>query len=191
MKKSFLNTALITIAILTLASTTVVLATQQDQQEVIETAKQATIDYPLPYPGMLPDNKLFILKKARDRVMEFLIADPLKKAEFYLLLSDKRLAMAKTFVDYNKFDYAKDSLLRAENFYEKAESNLWKAKSANKNIDELKSRMLKAGDKHLEIQETFRKNNTEQFGATLETANMTITRAMGRIKDYDKNSSDN
>ena len=48
--------------------------------------------------------------------------------------------------------------------------------------------MLKAGAKHLEIQEIFRKNNTEQLGTILETVNMTITRAMGRIKDYDKTS---
>ena len=186
MKKTFINILLIIIAILTMVSTTAVLATQQEQQQAVDSAKHSTIDYPLPYPVMLSDNKLFFLKKMRDRVMAFLISDPLKKSEFYLLLADKRLSMAQTFVKYNKFDFAKDSLLRAENFYEKAESNLWQAKQRNKNIDELKGRMLKAGAKHLEIQEIFKQNNNDQLGETLITTKETINKAMQRINDYDK-----
>ena len=50
-----------------------------------------TPNYLLPYPGMLPDNPLYMLKAMRDRVINFLIADSQKKAEFYLLQSDKRL----------------------------------------------------------------------------------------------------
>ena len=49
------------------------------------------IQYVLPYPGILPDNPLYALKAARDRVVSFFISDPLKKAEFDLLQADKRV----------------------------------------------------------------------------------------------------
>ena len=49
------------------------------------------INYPLAYPGILPDNPLYPLKMLRDRIVFFLINDPFKKAEFNLLQADKRL----------------------------------------------------------------------------------------------------
>ncbi len=49
------------------------------------------IDYPLPYPGILPDNPLYQLKTLRDRIVSFFIADPLRKADFDLLQADKRV----------------------------------------------------------------------------------------------------
>jgi len=48
-------------------------------------------EYVLPYPGVLPDNPFYFLKTIRDRIMEWLIADPLRKIDFYVLQSDKNL----------------------------------------------------------------------------------------------------
>ena len=47
------------------------------------------VDYTLPYPGIMIDNPLYVLKNFRDKIMELLIADPVKKVEFYILQSDK------------------------------------------------------------------------------------------------------
>jgi hypothetical protein len=47
------------------------------------------VEYALPYPGMLPDNPLYFLKQVRDWIMEKIIADPVRKIEFYVLQSDK------------------------------------------------------------------------------------------------------
>jgi hypothetical protein len=47
------------------------------------------VEYVLPYPGILSDNPLYVLKNLRDKIMEMLIVDPSKKAEFYILQSDK------------------------------------------------------------------------------------------------------
>lgn len=49
-------------------------------------------EYVLPYPGILPDNPLYFLKKLRDSILEMLIADPVRKVEFYVLQADKDLA---------------------------------------------------------------------------------------------------
>ena len=51
------------------------------------------VQYELPYPGMLPNNPLYILKQIRDWVLDKLITDPIKKTEFYVLQGDKRLGM--------------------------------------------------------------------------------------------------
>jgi hypothetical protein len=50
-----------------------------------------TEEYVLPYPGILQDNPLYFLKTVRDRIMEWMIADPLRKIDFYVLQSDKNL----------------------------------------------------------------------------------------------------
>jgi len=54
----------------------------------LDTRKQS-IDYTLPYPGLLPDNPLYPLKMIRDRIILFLINDSAKRTEYYLLQADK------------------------------------------------------------------------------------------------------
>lgn len=53
-------------------------------------------EYLLPFPGILPTHPLYIFKNLRDRVIEFLITDPINKAEFYILQADKKLNMGVT-----------------------------------------------------------------------------------------------
>src|SRR3989344_4901084 len=55
----------------------------------------AKVNYELVYPGILPDNPLYFIKAGRDRLVAFLINDSLKRAEFNLLTSDKRIYSAK------------------------------------------------------------------------------------------------
>ena len=55
------------------------------------TPTPSEIDYQLPYPGILPGSPLYSLKMVIDRIMELLISDSLKKANFYVLQADKRL----------------------------------------------------------------------------------------------------
>src|SRR3989344_5431146 len=50
-----------------------------------------SVEYNLPYPGLLPDSPFYSLKSLRDKIVSFLISSPLKKAEFNLLQADKRL----------------------------------------------------------------------------------------------------
>lgn len=64
-------------------------ATAPAQQNVA--AMPENVDYTLPYPGILIDSPLYFLKQWRDSVMEWLIVDPARKVEFYVLQSDKNL----------------------------------------------------------------------------------------------------
>ncbi len=66
---------------------------QENSKENVMTSTSSskkTIEYALPYPGLLPDSPLYILKAIRDRIIEVLISDTMKKANFELLAADKR-----------------------------------------------------------------------------------------------------
>lgn len=50
--------------------------------------------YALPFPGILPNHPLFFLKSLRDFLIEKMITNDVKRAEFYILQADKRLQMS-------------------------------------------------------------------------------------------------
>lgn len=75
-------------------------------------------EYQLPYPGILPDNPLYPVKALRDRLVNFLISDPLKKAEFNILQADKRLQAGVYLIDRSKkHDLAIDTISKGENYF--------------------------------------------------------------------------
>jgi len=80
------------------------------------TASQEKIIYNLPYPGILPDNPLYPLKIVRDRIIEWTTRDNLKKAEFYLITSDKRVAMAMALAKKGKDKLAIETLVKGEKY---------------------------------------------------------------------------
>lgn len=55
-------------------------------------------EYVLPYPGILHNHPLYFLKDFRDRVIELLIVDPVRKSEFYLLQADKWIASVSSLI---------------------------------------------------------------------------------------------
>jgi polynucleotide 5'-kinase involved in rRNA processing len=72
------------------------------------------IEYTLPYPGILADNPLYIVKNLRDTIMELLIADPVKKIEFYILQSDKDVNAGIFLAAKAKGILALDAVVRAD-----------------------------------------------------------------------------
>lgn len=102
------------------------------QEVASESAKN---NYQLPYPGLLPDNPLYFLKAARDRIIEFLISDPLKKAEFDLLSADKRLAVGVALFDKKKYELSETTISKGENYFEDGIKNLDNAKKEGRQID--------------------------------------------------------
>ncbi len=73
--------------------------------------------YQLAFPGLLPDNPLYKLKLLRDKITAFFIKDPQKKVAFYLLQTDKGIAMVPMLVDKKELELAKTTALKAENYY--------------------------------------------------------------------------
>ncbi len=75
--------------------------------------------YDLPYPGILPDHPLYFVKIVRDRTTEFLTRDNVKKAQLYLLYSDKRAAMAMALAKKGKNQLAITSFSKGEKYFAK------------------------------------------------------------------------
>lgn len=80
-------------------------------------AVQEKAIYTLPYPGLLPDHPLYLFKIIRDRITEFATRENLKKAEFYLLASDKRTAMSLALAKKGRDKLAVDTFTKGEKYF--------------------------------------------------------------------------
>ncbi len=89
---------------------------------------QEKVIYNLPYPGLLPDSPLYLTKIVRDRINDFLTRDNLKKAELYLLNSDKRASMSMALALKGKNKLAIDTFIKGEKYFIKIPNLLRSAK---------------------------------------------------------------
>lgn len=80
-------------------------------------ASNNKVNYPLPWPGILPDNKLYKLKVLRNKIIERMIVSPVKKVEFDLLMADKTIHASKLLIEKGEINLAKDTALKGENYY--------------------------------------------------------------------------
>lgn len=109
-------------------------------------------EYLLPYPGILPDHPLYFLKQVRDGIMDRLIVDPLRKAEFHILQADKRLNMGKLLVEQGKGTLAESTISKGENYIERAAHGLAAFKSTGRSVPaSLIDRLTRSMEKHVEV----------------------------------------
>ncbi len=109
------------------------------------------VEYTLPYPGILPDSPLYFLKVVRDNLLGFFISEPLKKADYSLLMADKRLTSASSLLDKKNYSLAITTLSKAENYFDKAIQSAAKAKGEGKDAGEILNRLWVASQKHQEV----------------------------------------
>lgn len=120
--------------------------------EIVATPSGDVIEYTLPYPGILPDNPLYVLKQVRDWIMEKLIADPLKKAEFYILQGDKRLQMGMMLIQNGNAALGEQSISKGEKYMNNAMQQLLTLKSQGKDVPaHITDKITRALAKHEEI----------------------------------------
>lgn len=105
----------------------------------------APVKYTLPYPGMLPDNPLYKMKVLRDKITIKLMSEPQKKIDFYLLQTDKQMAMVPLLVDKKSIDLAKKTALKAENNFTELTFvyKIYSLKPDNKAMNKFKTAALK------------------------------------------------
>lgn len=119
------------------------------------TLPQATMtktEYFLPYPGILPDHPLYMLKRVRDRILDFLIVDPMRKAEFYILQADKHIGMGTLLIEKGKGELGKQMINEGEQYFPKTLAILIQAKQNGKDFpDYLIERLTKSLAKHEEV----------------------------------------
>ncbi len=116
-------------------------------------ATPTSIDYTLPYPGLLPDSPLYKLKTLRDIVIGWFISDPTQKASFDILQSDKRYAGSLMLLDSepNQKSLALDTLSKANNYMEDALKNLVAARSQGRAYVDIAQNALMSNQEHQQI----------------------------------------
>lgn len=125
------------------------------------------VDYELPYPGLLPDSPLYILKVARDKIVSFLISDPLKKAEFDLLQADKRLNagiyLFNSAQNDKKIQLAVSTISKGENYFEESLGKAKEARLEGMEINEITRKLINSAKKHQEELDALEKKSAQNF----------------------------
>lgn len=118
--------------------------------------------YQLPYPGLLPDHPLYFIKAVRDRLLDFLTRDNLKKAELYLLYSDKRLNMAEELSKKGKWSLMISTVSKGEKYSLKMVDFLKRAKKQGMApTDDFLLKAKLSNEKHREILENLLKETPQ------------------------------
>lgn len=123
----------------------------------------AVIQYDFPYPGILPDHPLYIVKVARDHLVGFLINDPIKKAEFNLLQSDKKIFAAQLLFEKDEDSLAAETLSKSNNYMHHAISDAKKAQNVKKTAaNDVIGKIGISIDKHQQAIEILLKEDTNE-----------------------------
>lgn len=142
--------------------------------EATGSAEEERINYELPYPGILPDHPLYPLKMIRDRIIELLTSDPVKKANFYLLQADKRLSAGILLFEKGKGDLSETTISKGQNYLEKALESAIKAKTQQDSALDIAAKISASSIKHKEeiekINDRAKGNVADKFGHHLKRA---------------------
>lgn len=111
----------------------------------------ASSSYVLPYPGVMPGNKLYKIEQVVDAIKGYLYFGDFGKLKYNLSESDKYLVEAKTLFEYNQFPLALYALEKSNFYFEKVMPYLNSAKKHGKDITEKKQIYESAKQKHIEV----------------------------------------
>jgi hypothetical protein len=142
-------------------------------------------EYILPYPGMLPTNPLYIVKALRDKFIIFLITDSIKKAEFYLLQSDKHLSSAMYLFPQKKdTQIALQELSQSSVSLRMAVESIKKGKEEKLEAEDIEQKMIISLHKHLLVLQSMEKGKDKNVK---ELINKEVKEVEDLIKEASKN----
>jgi len=133
-----------------------------------QSPSKGPVQYELPYPGVLPGALLYNLKAVRDRIIEFLMSDPSKKSNFYLLQADKRLSASIMLFDRGKNVLAETTLSKSQNYLEKAIDKAEKVSNLKGRFGEANDRIKLSSAKQIEELEKLIKENKGETNQKLK-----------------------
>jgi hypothetical protein len=153
-----MNFKQITLSVITLFFAVYIQLTTAYAQEASASAiasSPSSIDYQLPYPGMLPDNPLYFLKVFRDTLTSFFMNKPLDKANFDLLQSDKNVEASYLLVtqEQGKTALAFQTFSQAQDYFDQAINQAENAKNQGYSTQDLIKNLTLANQKHEQILE--------------------------------------
>jgi hypothetical protein len=118
-------------------------------------AAPSDVNYFLAYPGILPDNPFYFLKAIRDKSVSFLINDNIKRAEFNLLTSDKRMFAGQILVEKDKTELGLVTISKSNNYFHNAISAVQEADVQGAKTQDVYQKMDMSIQKHIELMEKY------------------------------------
>ncbi len=141
----------------------------------------ATNEYQLPYPGVLPDSPLYLLKATRDKLVSFLISDPAKKAEFSLRESDKRLNAGLYLYQKKKYSLIVTTISKGENYFEEAVGKVEEGKRQGQDVQYIIDKMVLSLEKHKQVIDTLRDGMPKEYQSGLELLDKRAVSLQGKV----------
>ncbi len=166
-------------------SDTIIPPSDQMSEEVPSDATLSatpTVEYTLPYPGILPDHPLYKIKLFRDRALDFLIRDPLKRIEFNLLMADKRLNMGISLTEKERYALAEETVSKGEKYFVHAVDEFKKARDEGREIPgDLVNRLRMSSEKHILVISDLKAGAPESVQAGYDTSLRLATENRDRL----------
>lgn len=107
--------------------------------------------YVLPYPGIMPGNKLYYMQELFDSLKGLYSFGDFAQFKYNLSESDKKLVEAKTLFEYGQYPLALRALEKSDNYYRSSYPHLISATRHKKNIKEKLLVYHAASIKHREV----------------------------------------
>ncbi len=127
-------------------------ASMEDTTAMEGTDAEQKQEYMLPYPGMLPDSPLYGLKQVRDWILDKLIVDPLRRADFNVLQADKRLSMGVALMAKGNPVLAEAVVSKGEKYLNSAVYGLVARKTEGREVPAyMVERLTRSLAKHTEV----------------------------------------
>lgn len=144
-----------------------------------------TVEWALPYAGILPDHPLYPIKQIRDKILLFVTRDPLKKANLELILADKHLVMGSLLWEKGEsLDLAEKTFIQGEKYLLMSVSALEGMEKKEDLTPGLIEKTELAAKKHLEVLTRLmlaekEVNNRQKLNEVLATTNQAIQKITG------------
>lgn len=127
-------------------------------------------EYPLPYPGMLPDHPLYFIKMVRDRIRLWLTRNSLERAELMLHYADKRAAASLSLAEKGEAELAVSTAVKAEIYLQRALQEAEKAQGKGIDSGPFYGKALQAFGKHQKVLLGVQSRVPEEARSQMESA---------------------
>jgi hypothetical protein len=121
-------------------------------------------------PGITPDNPLYALDRAIEKLQLMLTFDDKSKAKLHLMIAEERLSEAKAMVDKGKPEFVEDLTKEYEVELNKCNEIASKAQEVGINVTEVRELVALATSKHLDVLEDVYEKVPEQAKLAIERA---------------------
>ena len=119
--------------------------------------------YVLPYPGLMPGNKLYRAKQVLDKIVQVWSFGNFSRHKYELNMADKKLAEAKVLFEYQQYPLALKALTDSNYHFQQAGKFLEQANKEGKNIVQKEEIYKSAAKKHVEILKSLENTLPEKF----------------------------